>query len=397
MNPALSSLNTDFPLILRLSRYYPSRQNFPSDIVDSLVAHCDFDLFQKKLARARTWPMVYHNITTYQVKFPEAVHQILKKKAQRTAFRNLKNHRMLKQLQHAFWEKRIPCFSLKGTLLSKRLTGSIGLRHSIDIDLLVQPERITESRQLLENMGYECLDEKYYGKLDHQQLKKFMHHSVFRHKQTRCLLELHWRLSRFRNDICLSRQFWDHLKFTAEMSCRLLPDDELLLYLCWHGSKHLWFRLKWLVDIFQLINQKQWDWRHLWIKANRYRCERSFALGIVLSHEIYQTPLPQEIRKYLKNQPLICRLAQKAINLLNPDKVTDISPENYGIEIRKIWNQIRLSSSYSCKIEIAAASIRPRRLDMQVIHLPKCLFFAYYMLRPVRIASSVFKRFYKNA
>ena len=77
--------------------------------------------------------------------------------------------------------------------------------------------------------------------------------------QTRDLfLELHWRLTS--NPLLMptdAATLWSRSEQVRVAGANLstLPDEDLFLYLCVHGSVHMWFRLKWLVDIAALLQQ----------------------------------------------------------------------------------------------------------------------------------------------
>jgi hypothetical protein len=59
-----------------------------------------------------------------------------------------------------------------------------------------------------------------------------------------------------------------------------------LLYLCAHGARHSWFRLKWLVDLPYVLQSKAWDWPALFAKARRMGCADALLLGLVLSQRL---------------------------------------------------------------------------------------------------------------
>jgi putative nucleotidyltransferase-like protein len=54
-----------------------------------------------------------------------------------------------------------------------------------------------------------------------------------------------------------------------------LSPEDLLVYLCAHGAKHVWEKLIWIVDVAGLINRhSDPDWRSVCDLAARHRCER---------------------------------------------------------------------------------------------------------------------------
>lgn len=385
------TLNPEFSLVLKLSKYYDNENNFPVAEVENLLEQCDFDRFQKKLNQARSWPVVYQNIKSNQIRLPDDTFQALKNKVQKNIFQCLQNHRLLKQLQQAFQQKKILCFSLKGTLLAEKLLGDIGLRHSNDIDLLVYREQLSEAREVLENMGYICSDKEVYGSKDDQHLQKLSYHSLYHHNQSHTILELHWRPTATPDIMVLPWSIWNNIELSRKASCQLLPDNELFIYLCLHGSLHLWSRIKWLADIEQMMLQKQWDWQQLLDKAYEYHCERCLALGVLLAHQLYQSPLPPVIEHYLEKQPSIYSLAKKTIDFsFNKDNfINDNLTAEKWISYNAFWYKMQLCSTYSCKLHRLSKLIQPNIMDLKLIHLPDSLFFIYYFIRPVRITFDI--------
>jgi len=392
MNFNTVKLTPEFSLLLQLSRHDPSEINFPLKEVKQLINECDISLFLKKLNQARTWPVVYLNVKRHSIQLPNHAFVLLKKRAEQIVIQNLTHHRLLMQIKKAFKKEGIPAISMKGTLLAERLMSNISLRHSKDIDLLVPAQQFERAAAELEKLGYECCDISHFGVSEFNLLQKVTHHSVFHHQQTNFQIELHWQPCNLTDVMSFSKQFWHSELQKKASNCQLLPDEELLLYLCAHGSIHLWNRLKWLVDIEQLLTQNDWDWPQLLNKAFEYNCERSLALGVLLVHQLYAVPLPQEIKHYLQAHPVVEALAKKTIELaFNADYYSSKSPiVLLWLAINASWYRIMLLSNYSLKAKWVAEMLFPRLEDIQVVSLPSHLFFIYYLIRPVRIIYDIF-------
>lgn len=77
------------------------------------------------------------------------------------------------------------------------------------------------------------------------------HEALFKHRASALFLELHWRL-------------------TDKRARPILGDGELFAYLCLHGARHGWARLKWLADVAAWLAARYRTRSKLSIEAPRH-------------------------------------------------------------------------------------------------------------------------------
>ncbi len=138
---------------------------------------------------------------------------------------------------------------LKGPALAVQLFGDPLGRHYRDLDILVPRGRIMHFMQKLEPLGfYPCPDSCESERFAFQNDLVFGHH--FTLKQLSGLtIELHWRI-----DIEGSwRTFEDLVQRASRVRIagqdfHCLDQVETVRFLLSHGQRHLWFRLKWLLE-----------------------------------------------------------------------------------------------------------------------------------------------------
>ena len=79
----------------------------------------------------------------------------------------------------------------------------------------------------------------------------------FVRKDERCVIEIHWSLlSRVHAFNIPDNELWSSKK-TLEIQNKLVPtldDKHLFIYLCAHGTKSFWARLRWISDIAEMIS-----------------------------------------------------------------------------------------------------------------------------------------------
>jgi Uncharacterised nucleotidyltransferase len=147
--------------------------------------------------------------------------------------------------------ERIPALAFKGPSLAHLAYARPELREYLDLDLLVAAEHVREARELLLARGYKDSYENQSGPV----------RAKFLVGDQLCLIavaeghpavELHWRLGRARFPFGLTQEeLWIRAQ-RVEVGGRAISTmgaEDLLVYLCLHGAKHLWSRFRWVADL----------------------------------------------------------------------------------------------------------------------------------------------------
>jgi len=119
------------------------------------------------------------------------------------------------------------------------------LRHSIDLDLLVEPQHIPRAVELLRADAWEPRDAAMWlkGGLYRRMAEIRIRHLQLFQPQQKIGLELHWRVEAARSP-GLEAKWWELWSESRwDLSC------VECLHLCLHGTVHAWNRLKWLEDL----------------------------------------------------------------------------------------------------------------------------------------------------
>jgi len=151
-----------------------------------------------------------------------------------------------REIHHALSEHNIPYVFLKGPALNKILWGNRMMRHSNDLDVLIQPHNILRADAVLRSLGLTSkLSEKslrFHQRIHRWTTKK---DAEYRKKDTDFRIEVHWKT--YSSEFILKKS---SLEFTNEMYA---------LYLCLHAAKHGWSRMIWLVDCIYFIQSQGID------------------------------------------------------------------------------------------------------------------------------------------
>lgn len=242
---------------------------------------------------------------------PPPVHGSLRRQLDRILVHNLKMLREVLRLVGALQDRGVNAVPFKGPILAVHLHGHAGMRRCGDIDLYVPPAELAAARAVLAELGYRR-DPVACCPVESAFLHCRGNHEVHRHDELGFLLELHWQT--------LPRRFlrgheegpiWRRVVSVpfGRRTVPVLRPESLLLLLCVHGAKHLWYRLGWVVDVARLVEGwRDLDWPWLLAEARRRGTLRMLLLGVVLAHRL-GAPLPDPLRGPVgAARPLLLRL-----------------------------------------------------------------------------------------
>ncbi|NCP11032.1 MAG: nucleotidyltransferase family protein [Sphingomonadales bacterium] len=196
----------------------------------------------------------------------------------------------LGKLAGAFDEAGIAWTALKGPALSKQVYGDPGWRTVRDLDVIVAPDRVADAVEAARTLGWQAPDQwaavmRVTGKID-VGLAGTAH--------TQPLLEIHNAFAprhggvNFGPIASLSTQ-------RVKVGVRTVPalaGEDAIVFVAWHGAKHLWMRLNWLLDLAGLLKAGNYDPAVLVDRARKVGAEAALRGGILLANRLLHGPIP---------------------------------------------------------------------------------------------------------
>lgn len=199
----------------------------------------------------------------------------------------------------------------KGPVLAQEVYGNLALRHFDDLDLLVREVEIGPAAELLMREGY--LPVHPFATPAQQAAHMQNHHDCkFIHPEREISVDLQWGV--IRRPFIFPEQigsWWARLE-PITMGGRSLPGfsaEDLLLILCVHGAKHLWFRLLWICDVAELVNRRRLDWASLLGRATALGVERILLVGLTLAYSLLGAEVPEDVLARCRRDAAVERLA----------------------------------------------------------------------------------------
>jgi len=337
-------------------------------------------------------PLLYRSLeSTAPELVPDEVLESLRGSFRRNALNNLFRTREMLLVLQILESKGIPALPFKGPVLAASIYGDLGLRQFGDLDILVQRSHLTKVKELLFSRGYRFAIPASWMEQKFPILSR-RKDFIFISQDQQTLIELHWRLSGKHFPIPFDmRRLWEQLEPIplAGSRVRSLPSDELLLYLCVHGSRHSWERLAWICDISEMLRSRESiDLTRLMKRASKLGVERTLTLGLYLAHELLEARIPESLLARILSEPEIISVAARIRGLLFQDDRTTYDDIGYWYHHHLT---VRERSSDRLKLHLHYLrryfhlAVTPNAKDRELFTLPRSLSFLRYFLRPVRL------------
>ena len=295
-------------------------------------------------------------------------------------------------------EHQIPTIAFKGPVLASCIYGNISARTFGDLDILVHSRDFLKTREILIQKG--CLSSINYLVSSEKQERKLisaMGECTLIGKGGKIFIDLHQRLDAggfFR----LSHDFedvWDNLTEIKLLNypVQTLSVENLLIYLCMHGTKSLWNRLSLIYDISELIGRySNLSWSYILQRVKITKTDQMLFLGLTLARDLMNAPLPGDVETAINEdfrcQSLLERTKRKL--LYKPLTSQEQDPNYLKQFIFRFQTLSCFQDRWSCIVTLLQCLIYPTQNDREFLKLPKKIYFLYYFIRPFRLFGTFF-------
>lgn len=261
----------------------------------------DWDAFERLVMRHRVAGLVHAGLKRQsQVVVPGVPRRSIATEAAAIARDNMAMALETVRLQRLFDAERLDAIFFKGVTLSQQAYGTFAVKHGKDVDFIVPPGQIVRCIALLDQDGYDLIDMP--SPLSPRQwsgLQRFAMEVVMIHPDRRIQVEPHWQLSENKRLLPLATLALSAGKEWArigDVPIRTFQPDDSFAYLCMHGARSGWYRLKWLADLDALLATASPDdlitlHRH----AEGLGVGPATALALALYAELFERAVPADI------------------------------------------------------------------------------------------------------
>lgn len=340
----------------------------------------NWEHFYTLATRHRLTPYIIRNLEKSKSIIPSYMLEKLIEKNRNNTKRMLQFSAEIIQLAKIFTENKIDYAFFKGPVLSYELYNDIGIRHSGDIDLIIEQSNISKANSLLSQLGY-IRHEPGFNLTKKQEKANFSisHHYTYKHKERNAPIELHWNLTNPGSLFPITTQ--ELLNKRREISFQnnkvfTISKSDKLLFLAVHGSIHRWYRLFWLKDFAEVSKTiTHNEWTKLITHAKKWKIHKPIIQACVLANVIFGTDIPDIIKKQ-KQIPKFIRASLIAIGK------NESWNQSRGLKkINYILYRIKIRKHFKYHLDLLIR-LRTHYTDWEKLKLPDSLFFLYYFLRP---------------
>jgi hypothetical protein len=262
--------------------------------------------------------------------------------------------------------------------LSLQLYGRLAAREYNDLDLIVPASDVARAEELLAARGYRpAFVEARFRRF----FQGHQGQTAFRREGGTVDLDLHWTFSgSFLPFPLRDQEIWDRLTSVSVAGVdvpTLSPADTVLL-LAGHGTKEGWRSLMWLRDFaFAIDRWRDLDWADIHRRAGRNGCGDSVLLGCALAEQVLDVPVPSALTRAVAASDRVAALAASLGERLRAGSLDKRHLDDLTLCDRRV-DRWRAGLGFA---------LAPTPGDFDALPLPRALWPAYYLLRPVRLMS----------
>ena len=280
----------------------------------------DWDRFLRVVRRHRVEGLVHEGLTAAAAPLPAPAREALAVRAAGLARRNLVMARETGRLQRSLDEAGVPNLVLKGATLSALAYQNRPVKTAWDIDFLTDPASVPIALAVLQRAGYGL--HAPAPALTASQLGAYIavgRELVLLRAEGRIFVEVKWSLDQNPGLLpALSARSAAQTVTLADGSvARTLGKDSLFAYLCVHGVRRGFARLKWLADLAALLALETGaEIERLYRASQRLGAHRCPAAALLLCADVLGLPLEPALREELAADRAARRLAAASLQTL---------------------------------------------------------------------------------
>lgn len=316
-----------------------------------------------------------------------ALHQA----AQRVGTRNLFLLHELRVLERDFLSPLgVRFLVFKGLTLAQRYYGSLALRQSRDIDILVPADHLYALARRLRDAGYRLMaSDLVVSDVDLRHYCATAGEVNFISPQG-AIIELHQLLDftgaqyPVTTDCLLSHADNEVL---GKRDYAVMPTTDLFIYICYHHARHRWSRLHWVADLSAISSHPSFNLQAIRRRAAQLGLLRLIEAALHLKAVLFEGSTEPPPSRFAVQMISDCR------RFLNPDVLPpEITRQSLvartgGILVdrwrRLTWNW-HVNTHLRNRLNYLRFMARPCYIDYLFMPLPKRLSFLYRVLRPTR-------------
>ena len=370
-------------LLLDCARLHSEKPFRTSPLPESF----DWAYVRRQAGRHGIVPLLHRYLSLHpSMRPPVELFDLIDRQARQLAVSHLFQTRELLRILDRCEQAGIEVIPFKGPVLGYYLFGSLALRTFSDLDLLIHRADYPRVRTILTEDGY-----RPFRQMPASMEQKFLDTQMgfeFVREDGRTVIEVHWAfLNRIHAFKMKPAEAWLHKQRITIDGRRVftLSPEHLLVYLCAHGSKSLWTRLRWICDVAELIHRQDQPafWQRTMDIARESRGERMLNIGLSLAHSLLDAPVPTAVMARVDRDMEARNLARRVMDRLFENE------DHEDFSLKQIAFHLTMRERFSDRLpylwHIARIWLSPSAKDKAFLTLPRKLEFLYVLIKPFRL------------
>jgi len=339
-------------------------------------------------------PLLEHSLrTAVPAGSPGTPFEHLQKETRANALHALALGSELARVSKRLDEQGIRVLSYKGPVLAIQAYHDVALRQFDDLDIVLRQRDMCAAHETLLGLGYAA---KFAPVLSPERKNSPIPGEYKYYNETRrVLVELHTEKTLRHFPVVPNLDELFERSVSVELGgspARTFAAEDALIAICIHGSKDFWDRILWIADVSELIqSHPQLDWDAVVSRAESLKAQRMLHVGLLLSSELLDAPLPGSIDGQARKDTTASALASELKNNLlaaNPPCVG--VAHRFHIRRRSVRGLL-FGWRYAGRL-----TLLPSDEDWQDVRLPRTFAPLYLLLRPLRLLQK-YGRFGRSA
>jgi hypothetical protein len=383
MPAAANQLSRQVPTLLHFLRRETNHLDWPA-------SETDWQAFARLCEYHQVTPFVFCQLKTSEKTPPAGLVEYLQRRFYEISARNYRLAQEAVDLVSLLQEQGIPVLAYKGPAVAMAAYGNLALRQFQDIDLVIRERDLPKTMGVLIHRGFDLAPHSCQP--DNPKDVSRSHEATLAAPDKTYFIDLHWRLApeqarAFCPDI---EKMWDRIETIRlpQGNVDTFSREDLFVALCCHGTVHRWWRLKWLLDIAEILRDPAGlNWDRIETMTFEHPLARSaISLAILLATDLLHAPMPAALPGEVEAAERV-RVVAAAIcaELFTRGHTTGNNHTALlGLEgsitswIDYLW--VRYPKWF-----FEHAIVRIDAKDRALISLPQKLDFLYYVVRPIRL------------
>ena len=380
-----NQLSHQIPTLLHFLRRETAHLDWPA-------GETDWQAFAGLCEYHQVTPFVFCQLKAAENASPAALVEYLQRRFYEISARNYRLAQEAVEIASFLQEQNITALAFKGPVAALAAYGDLALRQYQDIDLVVRDQDLLKTVNLLLLRGFKIATGSC--RPDNGKDVSRNHEVTLAAPDKSYFIDIHWRLASeragvFVPDVERMRDRVETVQLPAGSVSTFCRED-LFVALCCHGAKHRWGRLKWLLDIAEILRSPvDLNWNRIeTITSERPLARASTSLAIFLAHDLLNAPMPAALPNAFEATPRTRSVAEGIrAEIFTYGRTPGIDhnhttlPELEGsipAWIQYLWARYP-------KWFFEHAIVRIDAKDRALISLPQQLDFLYYIVRPIRL------------